>query len=150
MGSEMCIRDSLKRLSNPSGFEGLKSQPSKPQRLGDKTSKNVSTLSRALSLKGFKGFRVINEKRFQGIPHTNAPDGAYHVPMRFSQVVKVSRAGHRTSHTSMSTLSKTLQSSKSAPQGPEFFQPVFEPKALILERLHLSVHLRIAFPLAAM
>ena len=85
-----------------------------------------------------------------GTPHTNAPDGAYHVLMRFSHVVKVSRAGHTTSHTSVSKLSKTLQSSKSAPQEPEFFQPVFEPKALILERLHLSVHLRIAFLLVAM
>ena len=63
--------------------------------------------------------------RFQGLPHTNAPAGAYHVPMRFSQVVKISRAGHRTSHTNMSTLSKTLQSSKSAPQGPEFFSTGF-------------------------
>ena len=79
----------LKRLLNPPAFEGSNSPPSKPQRLGDKTSKNVSTLSRALSIKGFKGFRVI-KKRFQGIPHTNTPDGAYHVPMRFSQVVKVS------------------------------------------------------------
>ena len=89
--------------------------------------------------RGFRGFLILI-----------APDGAYHVPMCFSQVVKVSRAGHRTSHTSMSTLSKTLQSSKSAPQGPEFFSTGFEPKALILERLHLSVHLRIAFPLVAM
>ena len=64
---------------------------------------------------------------------------------------KVSWVGHKTSHTSVATLSKTIQSSKAAPQGPEFFfQPVFEPKALILERLHLSVHLRIAFLLVAM
>ena len=78
---------------------------------------------KGLVYQGFQGFQG-NQKSFSAIPHTNAPDGAYHVPMRFSQVVKDSRAGHRTSHTSMSTLSKTLQSSKSAPQGPEFFQPV--------------------------
>ena len=76
-------------------------------------------LSRALSIKGFKGFKVIKNE-ISGIPHTNAPVSAYHVPTRFSQVVKVSRAEHRTSHTSMPKLSKTLQSPKSAPQEPEF------------------------------
>ena len=114
----------LKRLLNPSGFEGLKSPPSKPQWLGDKTSNKVFTLSRALSVKGAKSFQG-NQKVVSGTPHTNAPDGAYHVPMRFSHVVKVSRAGHRTSHTSMSKLSKTLQSSKCAPQEPEYFSTGF-------------------------
>ena len=35
-------------------------------------------------------------------------------------------------------------------RGPNFFSTGFEPKALISERLHLSVHLRIAFLLVAM
>ena len=35
-------------------------------------------------------------------------------------------------------------------RGLNFFSTGFEPKALILERLHLSVHLRIAFLLVAM
>ena len=67
--------------------------------------------------------------------------------MSFSQVVsKVSWVGHRTSHTSVSTLSKTLSKVPNVLHRGPNFQPVFnEPKALILECLHLSVHLRIAF-----
>ena len=55
-----------------------------------------------------------------GTPHTNAPDGAYHVPMRFSHVVKVSRAGHRTSHTSMSKLSKISKVPNLLHRSPNF------------------------------
>ena len=88
---------------------------------------------------GFRGFLILI-----------APDGAYHVPMSFSQVVKVSRAGHRTSHTNMSKLSKTSPKFQMCPTGARIFSTDFELKAHILERLHLSVHLRIAFLLVAM
>ena len=88
--------------------------------------------------RGFRGFLILI-----------APDGAYHVPMRFSQVVKLSRAGHRTSHTSMSTSQKLSKVPNVLHRGPNF-STGFELKAHILERLHLSVHLRIAFLLVAM
>ena len=137
----------LKRLLNPSGFEGLKSPPSKPQRLGDKNFQKHIYAFKGLVYQGFQGFQG-NQKRFQRFLILMRLMVLIMFQRVFSQVVKVSRAGHTTSHTSMSKLSKTLQSSKCTPQGPKF-STGFELKAHILERLHLSVHLRIAFLLVA-
>ena len=87
--------------------------------------------------------------RFRGFLTLIAPDGAYHVPTCFSQVVKFQGQGIGRPTLAYLHPLKLSKVPNVLHRGPNF-STGFELKAHILGRLHLSVHLRIAFLLVAM